>query len=116
MPAVPFSVASASAVSSMAPSSVFDTPSCPQPLDPEWHLFEKTLMAYPTFPVLLQGEGEEEEEEAAASAGSATDMVLGDGGNLENLGLFSLLQRGVESAVLFLNTEVGFATLSFVGE
>ena len=114
MPEKPFSPCDASAVSSMAPSSVFDLPSCPYPLDPQWRLLQKTLMSYPTFPVplpvLADGDGGARTlATAAATTTTTTSMVLGDGGNLENLGLFSLLQRGVGSAVLFLNTEVPLA-------
>ena len=120
MAELPFSAALASGISSMAASSVFDEPSCPAPLNPEWRLLEKTLMSYATFPVAppagrsSRARSRASSDDAAADDATATTtpMVLGDGGNVENLGFFQLLQRGVSNIVVFDNTETVLANAS----
>lgn len=109
MAELPFSAALASGISSMAASSVFAEPSCPAPLNPEWLLLEKSLMSYATFPVQAPPADDDDDADAAATT---TPMVFGDGGNVENLGFFQLLQRGVSNIVVFDNTEAVLANAS----
>lgn len=40
---------------------------------------------------------------------TVTPMVVGDGGNLDNVGVFAMLQRKVGNIVLFCNTEAQLA-------
>ena len=99
VPPVAFGITDAASISSMGPSGVFEEASCPAPLRPYWpHLKELEISKamFPTASAL--------EDDAAPLLGSV-DMVLGDGGNLDNVGLFGLLQRKVGTIVLFLNTE-----------
>lgn len=47
---------------------------------------------------------------SADSIHSEVNFLFGDGGNLENFGLISLLQRGVEDIVVFANSNVAINT------
>ena len=80
LPAAPFSLGDAAGTSSSAYSGVEDNFLGPlSPHEPNW-------------PVSNQG------------GATTTEFNFGDGGNLENYGLISLLQRKVETIVVFINT------------
>ena len=87
----PFSLANATGASSWAPGAVVAEEPLLQPLD-------NVLLAAPYFSPLL--------------GGATHDLFLGDGANLENQGIITLLRRRVKRIVAFINTQVPLAPRS----
>jgi len=86
-PANTFSVARAAGISSMAPTAAFE-----QITNSSVLLINETFFAV-TDPV-----------------GSEEDMVCGDGGIVDNFGMFSMLRRGVSRIMVFVNSETPLAS------
>ena len=82
-PSEPFSIWHASGISSAAYGYDFAK------FDQKWGLPQMTYWAA---------------ERSAESAKLAREQKFSDGGNLENLGVMALLQRGVERIVIFVNS------------
>jgi len=81
----PFSLANASAASSWAPGAVVAEQPLLQPLD-------NVLLSAPYYSPL--------------DGGASRDVFLGDGANMENQGVITLLQRGLPRIVVFVNSQV----------
>jgi hypothetical protein len=85
LPAVPFSLANATAASSWAPGAVVAE-------EPLLNALDNVLLSAPYFSPL--------------AGGASRDLFLGDGANMENQGVITLLQRGLKRIILFCNSQV----------